>query len=254
MDWPKLCPLVAWTMNSQFSTSTGFSPSELFLGRPCWKFSKVPEPCSNPTVETWLQEQMCMQECASKRLAKLRAVALKRNNKGRVRSHFKIGEYVLVHKSRWPQKKIPKLESPWLGPFQVHEVFHNSLGVMVSPSLGGVIKVSLSMVKRWADVQNLDDTFEDKEIDVEEEEEEVQIEMSTEEMAEEGFYNVEAILKHKYSQGWRFLVHWEGFPLSNLTWEPLKSFILPTGIVNSKLREYCERNGLEGVLLKGLKH
>ena len=257
MDWPKLCPMVAWIMNSQLSSSTGFSPCELFLGRPSWKFTKVPEPCSNPTVDTWLQDQLLLQESASKRLAHIRAVALNRRNKGRVRSHFKVGEYVLVHKSRWPQKKIGKLESPWLGPYQIQEVFHNSLCVMVSPSLGGAVKVSLSMVKRWADVQNLDELFGDGDIgplEEEEEDQEVMEEMSKEEMEKEGFYNVEAILKHKYAQGWRFLVHWEGFPVSNATWEPLKSFIQPTGVVNSKLKEYCETHGLEAVLYKGLKH
>ena len=108
LDWPKLCPFVAWTMNSQLSSSTGFSPSDLFLGRPSWKFSKVPEPCSNPTVESWLEDQMILQESASKRLAHRREVSLKRNNKGRTRSHYKIGEYVLVHRSRGPQKKLSK--------------------------------------------------------------------------------------------------------------------------------------------------
>ena len=78
-----------------------------------------------------MEEQMLLQESASKRLTHLRALALKRNNKGRVRSHFKVGEYILVHKSRWPQKKIPKLESPWLGPFRIEAIFHNSLNVMV---------------------------------------------------------------------------------------------------------------------------
>ena len=255
MDWPKLCPFVAWTMNSQISSSTGFSPSELFLGRPSWKFTKVPEPCSNPTVESWLEDQLILQESASKRLAHLREVSLRRNNKGRTRSHYKIGEYVLVHKNRWPQKKISKLESPWLGPFQIKNVFHNSLNVVVSPSLGGVVKVSLSMVKRWSEVQSLEESLEEEPVFHNTEENEMEAEeMSKEEMEEEGYFNVEAVLKHKYAQGWRFLVHWEGYPIANATWEPLKSFVQPTGVVNSKLKEYCEAHGLQEVLFKGLKH
>ena len=258
MDWPKLCPFISWTMNSQISSSTGFSPSELFLGRPSWKFSKVPEPCSNPTVESWLEDQMIMQESASKRLAHLREVTLKRSNKGRKRSHYKVGEYVLVHKSRWPQKKISKLESPWLGPYQIKEVFHNSLNVMVSPALGGVIKVSLSMVKRWVDMMDVDvDDVEGNGPIMEEDggENNIEVEeMSKEEMEREGYFNVQSILKHKFAHGWRFLVHWEGYDVANATWEPLRSFVQPTGVVNSKLREYCELHGLQEVLLKGLKH
>ena len=254
MDWPKLCPFVTWMMNSQLCGSTGFSPSDLFLGKPSWKFSKVPEPCSNPSVESWLEEQLILQEGASKRLAHLREVALKRNNKGRTRSHYKIGEYVLVHKSRWPQKKMSKLESPWLGPFQVKDVFHNSLNVVVSPSLGGVVKVSLSMVKRWSEIQNWGEALDEDTNFTHTEENEMEIEeMSKEEMAEDGYFNVENILNHKYAHGWRFLVHWEGYPIANATWEPLKAFVQPTGIVNSALKAYCETHGLTEVLLKGLR-
>ena len=69
MDWPKLTPFVSWLMNSQISTRTGFSPSELFLGRPSWKFTLVPEMTANPNVQTFLADQMKMQEKASKLLS-----------------------------------------------------------------------------------------------------------------------------------------------------------------------------------------
>ena len=78
-------------------------------------------------------------------------------------------------------------------------------------------------------------------------------EMSKEEMEQDGYFNVEQVLKHKYAHGWRFLVHWEGYPVANATWEPLRSFVQPSGVVNSKLREYCEAHGLQEVLIKGLK-
>ena len=78
------------------------------------------------------------------------------------------------------------------------------------------------------------------------------IEMDEYEMAEEGFYNVESILKHKFSQGWRFLVKWEGYPVENSTWEPLKNFIQPGGVLNSKFKEYCLEKGLESVLQKAI--
>ena len=72
MDWPKLCPLVSWILNSQISGQTGYTPSELFLGRPSWKLEVVPEPCTNPSVKSWLEDQMLMQEQAIKRLEQLR--------------------------------------------------------------------------------------------------------------------------------------------------------------------------------------
>jgi hypothetical protein len=72
MEWPKLCPMVGWIMNSQISTNTGYSPSELFLGKPSWQFQTIPEPATNPLVKNGLEEQMVLQEIAIKRLEKLR--------------------------------------------------------------------------------------------------------------------------------------------------------------------------------------
>lgn len=251
--------MVSWILNSQISNSTGFSPSELFLGRPSWKFTKVPEPNSNPKVETWLEEQLLLQECAAKRLAKNREVSLKRANRGRTRTSYSKGDYVLVHKSRWPQKKIPKLESPWLGPYRVQEVHHNSLVVMASPSLGGLLKVNLSMVKRWSElldtceVEDIEPLLGDNVgVDNSVEQEEVEI-MDDVEMAEQGYYNVEKIVKHKFSQGWKFLVKWEGFPIENCTWEPAKNFLQQGGVLNSVFKSYCEEHGLQGLLVKMLK-
>ena len=78
-------------------------------------------------------------------------------------------------------------------------------------------------------------------------------EMTNEEMQEEGFYNVQSILKHKYHQGWRFLTQWEGYPLNASTWEPTKAFKLPDGRLNSKFKEYCEEHGLSDILRRALK-
>ena len=255
MDWPKLCPMVSWLLNSQVSGQTGYTPSELFLGRPSWKFSVMPEPCTNPCVKSWLEDQMSMQEEVCKRLEMMRDATNKRANKGRTRSSYSINDYVLIHKSRWPQKKLPKLESPWLGPFKICEVFHNSLQVMVSPNLGGLIKVSLAMVKKWSDVYDLMDNVdvqEDQEIQQIETEQEHE-EMNKDEMEEQGFFTVNNIIKHKFHQGWRFLTHWEGYPVDASTWEPIKAFKLPDGRLNSKFLEYCEQHNLSDILKKALK-
>ena len=84
MDWPKLTPIVQWLMNSQISPKTGYSPSELFLGRPSWKLTLPNDPESTPTLDTFLSDQILMQETASKRLLELRSKALQYLNKRRV--------------------------------------------------------------------------------------------------------------------------------------------------------------------------
>ena len=41
-------------------------------------------------------------------------------------------------------------------------------------------------------------------------------------------YKVKTILDHKWRNGWKFLVWWEGFPADQATWEPPKNFVCPT--------------------------
>ena len=59
-----------------------------------------------------------------------------------------------------------------------------------------------------------------------------------------GFYEVEAILQHKYQQGWKFLVEWKNFPVSSATWEPPRHFRYPDGSYNTIFEDYCRRQGI----------
>ena len=60
-----------------------------------------------------------------------------------------------------------------------------------------------------------------------------------------GFFKVEAILKHKFQQGWKFLTKWENYPLSTSTWEPPKSFKLGKNLWNEVFVQYCKQKGLQ---------
>ena len=133
----------------------------------------------------------------------------------------------------------------------------NSLKVMASPSLGGMIDVSLNFCKKW-DLALNEDVLGEPDFDDDEPNQapnlpndEVET-MTPEEQAEIGFYNGYKILKHKFQQGWKFLVWWENFPASASTWEPTSAFLLPNGSVNSVFKTYCQENGLTHILQKAL--
>ena len=407
-DWPKLLPFVNFVMNSQVSSVTGFSPSELFQGRPPWQFECSMEPSENPQVEAWVMEQLLLQEKACLRLKHLRSVAHERKNKWRSPAKYDVGSWVLIHKSRWPQRKVDKIDSPWFGPFKVVQVSFNSLMVLASPTLGGLVKVSFSQVKHWSSVHDphwsdpspcagehresgddpasgqfaesslvtsctgesererqkkpstRDEPGREDEHDQGREEEQprrdpsprrtrrttrerrgardkaapaqgeppprgsftgilpssrtpssrrigfpvvtglgeelgqvddfqavqgvqeaqgvdfhgedVQVvhgerepvvvlpgavkkmEYTVDEAEKLGYFNVESILSHKFKFGsWRFLVKWEGFPVSAASWEGIKSFRLPNGRFNTVFAKYVEENGLQEVLGKARK-
>ena len=49
-------------------------------------------------------------------------------------------------------------------------------------------------------------------------------------------------------QGWKFLTLWDGYGLSEATWEPMSAFIQPDGSINPIFRTYLVENN-EGQLL-----
>ena len=215
-NWPAIIPYCTWLMNSQLSPLTNLSPSEMFLGKPAWKMELVPEPNTSPQTHEWIMHQILAQEAASKRLEKLRTTTLKFANKKRIPSSFKENDFVLVHNRRWPQRRWPKLSSPWQGPFKVLKAKFNSLQIMASPSLGGVIDVPLEMCKKW-ELEMSEEIFSDPDFVFEDFEtapqpkNEVQT-MDVDEQAELGYFNVFKIVKHKFQQGWKFLCLVGKFP------------------------------------------
>ena len=73
-------------------------------------------------------------------------------------------------------------------------------------------------------------------------------EMTADEMAVDGYYVVAGIARHEYKQGWKFLTLWDGYGLSEATWEPMSAFIQPDGSINPIFRTYLVENN-EGQLL-----
>ena len=125
--------------------------------------------------------------------------------------------------------------------------------------MGGIIDVSLDMTKRWniglhedildEEVVEEDPISDPMTLDLPKNDDNL---MTTDEQAELGYFNVYKIVKHKFQQGWRFLVWWENFPVSSSTWEPVSAFVLPNGSVNSVFKAYCLEKGLSQVLQRAL--
>ena len=230
-------------------------------------------------MDSFLSERMDFPEKAQRRLMALRKFAL--NSKNRKRSYpiFHQGDYVLVHKDRWPQRKIKKVETQWYGPFQILEVRANSLKIAVSPSLGGEVIVAMAQVKKWSEIIDHDEEFSENEfspsdeddndlnndddvknnMDVDNDEDDDVQEItshsnnnqenvpnsSTENGLPKGYFNVEAILRHKFEQGWKFLTKWENFPISASTWEPPMAFKIGKNLWNEVFAQYCNQKGLQ---------
>ena len=71
--------------------------------------------------------------------------------------------------------------------------------------------------------------------------------MTADEMAVDGYYVVAGIACHGYEEGWTFLTLWNGYGLSEATWEPMTAFTKPDGSINPIFRSYLVENN-EGQL------
>ena len=165
-NWVRMVPFCTWVMNSQVHTKTGFTPSELFFGRPNWIPNFVTDPESTPSCLTWCLEQIAMADVARERLEHHRMKSLKKLNRRSKPATYVQGDLVLVHRKRFPQWTCRKLASQFFGPYRITKVLHGACLVKTSPKLGGEVEVAFSFLKRFPNcvLEDSDDSDDDVEI------------------------------------------------------------------------------------------
>jgi hypothetical protein len=156
-NWPLLAPYVAFCINSYVHKVSGFSPGELFLGRPLSFLTIRPDSESGMKAETWLGEHLQIQEAVRSLLLSKRKKKLTQANRRRISPAFEVGHYILVKRSRFPQWPCKKLSSPYFGPFRILCVKPSSLLLKVSPYLGSECDVAFEFVKRFPHPAHFDD-------------------------------------------------------------------------------------------------
>jgi hypothetical protein len=197
-----------------------------------------------PLLKDWVQHQIAQQEVVTKRLQEVRQKSLQRRNRNRKNHVYQPNQFVLVHKSRFPNRKLLKVESPWLGPFKILQATPTTVTILASPTLGGVLQVSTEKCKHWNSLIESSESEEDSSEMPQEDE----IAVSSSSLPQNSSqFIVDKILKMKFQNGWKYLTAWRGFPLSAATWEPLSTFITPSpnpvGFeINEAFRQFAERN------------
>ena len=114
-DWVRLLPVISLIMNSQESSATGYSPHELFMGRPAW-FLHAPYPeDSHCTLDKLVKEQQDKVEKAKAMLQRVRERQWNKKNKHRVPASYQERDTVLVHHSRLPAWQRSTSDDPYFG-------------------------------------------------------------------------------------------------------------------------------------------
>ena len=258
-DWVRLVPWTVLTMNSQRSSSTGFTPHELFdRGRPAW-FFETPFPEDFKTfVANRREHKQSMANQAGTNLRHIRKPELSRRNGLRRPASFRAGDLVLVHHSHLPSWPRNCLQVPYFGPYRIIRIDGSRIHVRCSPCLAGEL---LCAPKQWRHYLSPEDLSWDEwclsdgdvqRIDLENaaspEEADKLEEVTADEMAVDGYYVIAGVARHEYKEGCNFLTLWDSYGLSEATWEPISAFLQPDGSINPIIRSCLVENN-DGQLL-----
>ena len=185
-------------------------------------------------------------------LRHIRARELSRRNRLRRPASFKVADVVLVHHSHLPSWPRNCLQDPYFRPYRIIRIDGSRTHVRCSPRLGGELLCAPKQLRHYHSRDDLswdEWCFSDSEVErIElenaaspEEADELE-EMTADLMAVDGYYVVAGIARHDYKQGWKFLTLWDGFGLSEATWEPMSAFIQPDWSINPIFRSYLVEN------------
>ena len=194
-------------MNSQETSATGYSPRELFMGRPAW-FLHAPYPeDSSSAVGKWVKEQQDKVDKAEAKamLQRVRERQWNKKNKHRVPASYQQGEWVLLHHGQllaWPRSTS---DDPYFGPYKILSVDGHRIPVPCSPRLRGTLMCAAQQLKHYYDPEDLcgeERELNDQEIaalDLQGAASPMEVEgefpdMNAEEMAKEGFCLVTSVI------------------------------------------------------------
>ena len=136
-DWVRLLPWAVPTMNSQKSSSTGYTPHELFQGgRPVWFLKTSFREDHKSPVGHWLEHRQDLANLARANLKHVREPELIRRNRTRRPATFKVGSLVLVHLWRLPTCPRNCLQDPYFGPYRISKINGSRIHVRCSPRPG----------------------------------------------------------------------------------------------------------------------
>ena len=255
-DWVRLVPWPVLTMNSQRSSSTGFTPNRAVSRRTtCLVLQKPPSRGLQEPFGDWLEHKQSMANQAGTKLRHIRDRELSLQNRVRWPANFKVGDLVLVHHSRLPSWSLP---DPYSGPYRIIRIDGSRIHVRCSPRLRGELLCAPKQLRHFQSPDDLSwhewhlSDSEVERIDLENaasphEAQELK-EMTANGMAVDGYYVVAGTARHEGKHGSKFLTLWDGYGLSEATWEPMSAFIQPDGSINPIFCSYLvEKN--EGQLL-----
>ena len=155
-EWVRLLPWAVLTMNSQDSSSTGYTPHELFHRGPSAWFFKTPfeEDYKSP-IGDWLEHRRDLANLARANLKHVQERELTKRNRTRSPAFFKVGDFLLVHHSRLPTWPCNCLQDPYFEPYRIIEIDRSRIHVRCSPRLGEELLCARKQLRHYHSPEEL---------------------------------------------------------------------------------------------------
>ena len=121
-------------------------------------------PCAsegNPKVDEWLTEQKRIADLCRSLLEKKRSKENRTKNCKGKEAIYQIGDWVLVHHSRFKSWPRNTLDSPYFGPLLVTDVAEGSVWITTHPKYRGLTEVAYPQLKHYDVPDDLYDWEED---------------------------------------------------------------------------------------------
>ena len=142
-NWPRLTDYATFVMNNRECGKTGYSPSDIFVGRRRWRWGMPFAHAGNQDVESWIQEQTRPAQNVQDQLRRKQTTRHKYLTRKRSAAKYLVGYYVLVHRNRFQGRTAAENENTlFYRPYFVTGVTGGGITARCSPTPGGQVNVA----------------------------------------------------------------------------------------------------------------
>ncbi|MCV6590407.1 MAG: hypothetical protein OIF57_15495, partial [Marinobacterium sp.] len=220
--WEEHLPLIEHAYNSTTQASTGYSPFYLLYGR------DVPSPLSRlveavnqtadvPTAQRVVKDWTGVHRKVAERMAVVQEKMRVSANKHRQPTDYNVGDYVMLNVRQFDRSDLPKLRKSFAGPFAITRI--------VNP-----VAVELRLLPQYSQLHPVFHVSKIKPYvpdpgDRDQPEPPGQLEGGRHTMTMDKITAHELIDVNSPRKGYRYYVHWQGYPESRGDWLLASEFL-----------------------------